>query len=265
MYAAPIPLAIASTASTRRPRGSTGWRCSLWFTVFTLLFRQAVSLYHVPHLALGAELIERLPRALGRDELQQDLRRWWAAPARASSAGPGSQAAEGGTSRARRLRAARRGGRAGRGARDLRVGVLHARPDPAAAPARRRRPHQPARARSSPRCCDCLRNRNYRLLLLGLLLLSATIGVRETLNSYVSLFFWELPEQQDPRLRAWPRRRRIILAFVLTVRLHAPVREAHHGDRRRALLVMVAAIDAAHAATARAVPRERRAPLLARR
>ena len=28
----------------------------LWFTVFTLLFRQAMSLYHVPHLALGAEL-----------------------------------------------------------------------------------------------------------------------------------------------------------------------------------------------------------------
>ena len=36
------------------------------------------------------------------------------------------------------------------------------------------------------------RNRNYRMLFFGLLALSATLGIRETLSAHMGLYFWEL-------------------------------------------------------------------------
>ena len=66
---------------------------------------------------------------------------------------------------------------------------------------------------------DCLKNRNYRVLLLGLLFLSATIGVRETLSSHMNLFFWELPENKI-RNFALASPPAYILAFIFTARLH---------------------------------------------
>jgi Na+/melibiose symporter-like transporter len=65
----------------------------------------------------------------------------------------------------------------------------------------------------------CLQNRNYRMLLIGLLCLSATIGVRETLSSYTGLFFWELKELQlrNFALSSPPA---YILAFIFIARLH---------------------------------------------
>ena len=42
-------------------------------------------------------------------------------------------------------------------------------------------------------CAVVLRNRNYRMLFFGLLCLSIMIGVRETLNANMVLFYWELP------------------------------------------------------------------------
>jgi len=65
----------------------------------------------------------------------------------------------------------------------------------------------------------CFRNDNYRMLLFGLIFLSVTIGTRETLNSYTSLFFWELTES---KLRVFGGAAPIAftIAFFLTVRLH---------------------------------------------
>ena len=66
---------------------------------------------------------------------------------------------------------------------------------------------------------DCLRNPNYRVLVIGLVLMSATLGTRETLSSYVSLFFWELPENKI-RVFGLASPPAFIVAFFLTVRLH---------------------------------------------
>ena len=56
MYASAIPLAIAFyfLFVPMDGLGTTG--LFIWMTVFTILTRGAMTLYHVPHLALGAEL-----------------------------------------------------------------------------------------------------------------------------------------------------------------------------------------------------------------
>src|SRR5688572_23138698 len=48
LYAAPIPVALSFYCIYSPPSGLTDFSLFLWFTTFTLLFRQALSLYHVP-------------------------------------------------------------------------------------------------------------------------------------------------------------------------------------------------------------------------
>lgn len=58
MYASAIPLALAFLGLFSPPAslGQTG--LFLWLSLFAILTRGAMTLYHVPHLALGAELTE---------------------------------------------------------------------------------------------------------------------------------------------------------------------------------------------------------------
>ena len=43
---------------------------------------------------------------------------------------------------------------------------------------------------------ECLRTRNFRVLVYGIFFLSATLGLHETLTSHISLFFFELDPDQ---------------------------------------------------------------------
>ncbi len=56
MYAAPIPMWITFAFAFRPPEGLGELGLLLWMLAFTILARLAMTLYHVPHLALGAEL-----------------------------------------------------------------------------------------------------------------------------------------------------------------------------------------------------------------
>ena len=56
MYASAVPLAIAFYFTFVPPEGLSQWQLFAWLTGFTVLTRGAMTLYHVPHLALGAEL-----------------------------------------------------------------------------------------------------------------------------------------------------------------------------------------------------------------
>lgn len=58
MYASAIPLALAFFGLFSPPEGLTEFQLFLWLTVFAVLTRGAMTLYHVPHLALGAEMTE---------------------------------------------------------------------------------------------------------------------------------------------------------------------------------------------------------------
>lgn len=58
MYAAAIPLAISFYFVFTPPEGLSQWALFAWLTWFTILTRGAMTLYFVPHMALGAELSE---------------------------------------------------------------------------------------------------------------------------------------------------------------------------------------------------------------
>ena len=61
MYASAVPLALAFTGLLWPPGNvhSLGeWGLFAWLTAFAILTRGAMTLYHVPHLALGAEMTE---------------------------------------------------------------------------------------------------------------------------------------------------------------------------------------------------------------
>jgi Na+/melibiose symporter-like transporter len=56
MYAAAIPMGITFALAFSPPAGLGQTGLFLWMLSFTILARLAMTLYHVPHLALGAEL-----------------------------------------------------------------------------------------------------------------------------------------------------------------------------------------------------------------
>jgi Na+/melibiose symporter-like transporter len=56
MYASTLPLAVTWYLLLSPPGGLGSFDLFLWFTTFSVLLRMSLTLYHVPHLALGAEL-----------------------------------------------------------------------------------------------------------------------------------------------------------------------------------------------------------------
>lgn len=55
---AALPLAVSFYCLFNPPSGLPDWIYFIWLLVFAILVRGALTLYHVPHLALGAELTE---------------------------------------------------------------------------------------------------------------------------------------------------------------------------------------------------------------
>jgi GPH family glycoside/pentoside/hexuronide:cation symporter len=56
MYASALPLAAAFFLVFAPPAHLSGWSLFAWLVVFTIATRGAMTLFHVPHMALGAEL-----------------------------------------------------------------------------------------------------------------------------------------------------------------------------------------------------------------
>jgi Na+/melibiose symporter-like transporter len=56
MYASALPLGITFALLFSPPAGLTEWGTFGWLVAFTVLVRGSMTLYHVPHMALGAEL-----------------------------------------------------------------------------------------------------------------------------------------------------------------------------------------------------------------
>ena len=214
MYAAPIPVALSFYFLYSPPSGLGEFALFLWFMTFTLLFRYALSLYHVPHLALGAELTKDYYErsiVMSYNSIFQVI-------------GGASAGYLGWT-----WFIGRTGERAAYAPFGAAIALLAAviifvsayftrdqiprlpRPDP----------NQPRATLRTflDASFACLKNRNYAWLLVGLLFLSAMFGTRETLNSYLGLFFWELPESKM-RNFALASPPAFLIAFFLTWRLH---------------------------------------------
>ena len=220
LFAAPVPLALAFYGLYVPPAGLSSVGLFVWFCAFATLHRQAMTLYQVPHLALGAEL--------SRDYHQRSIVMSYTAIF--GTVGAAATFILGWTWFGRTPGgAAARSGYAGLG---LGVGLIGASiiaasayftrdripflEQPTAAAGDRERL---SAARVLREVKSCLDSPNYRAALGGLLCLSATIGVRETLSSYVNLFFWELPATKI-RVFGTVTPPAFLCAFFLTVRLH---------------------------------------------
>lgn len=217
MFLAPIPLAIFFSLIYMPPKGLPELGLFAWFTVCTLLYRQAMTLYHVPHLALGAEL--------STDYRERSVVMAWNALFGVIG---GSSAFFFGWTWFKSIPGGSKvaDGYPGMG---LGIGVAAALIIFLSAWFTRDRiPHlRQANEDQKPfslgelyrEIFACLQNHNYRSLLIGLICVSATIGTRETLQSHVALFFWELPEDKI-RVFGLASPPAFVVAFLIVARLH---------------------------------------------
>ena len=198
MFAAPLPVMICLFFIYSPPEllGDSG--LFLWLTVLTVLMRTSITLFHVPHLALGAELsadftertrvmsLNTLLGGLGgygtyiialtfffnkTPEFDNGLLNAAAYPGLAISA-----ALFGGTVM-------------------LASTVLTLKVVPLLPPM----PDSVERFSLSSFLLDvksALTNRNYLMLLIGYLLLSATLGTRDTIGLHMNTYYWELVPSQ---------------------------------------------------------------------
>jgi Na+/melibiose symporter-like transporter len=56
LFAAPLPVALSFYFIYRPPSGFSEFALFVWLTIWTVLLRQSLALFTIPHLALGAEL-----------------------------------------------------------------------------------------------------------------------------------------------------------------------------------------------------------------
>jgi Na+/melibiose symporter-like transporter len=233
LFAAPIPLAITFFLLYSPPVGLSGFSLFLWFTLFSTLHRQAMTLYSVPHLALGAEL--------STDYHERSVVMSYGALF--GVVGGAGVAYYGWTYLSKLPSGAMT--REGYPVLGLSVGLVAAAAILLSAFFTRDQiprltknlPPQAASERVGigalySEIKGCMSNRNYRMMLLGLVALSASTGTRETVSSYASLFFWELPEKQI-RVFALLTPFAYILAFFTTVWLHRRI------DKRNTIVAAV--------------------------
>jgi len=217
LYVSALPLALSFFLLYSPPEGLGQWALFAWFTFFAVCGRQALTLYNVPHLALGAELSDDYRER----SVVMSYNSIFAVVGGAGTFSFGwmwFHSFAGGST----VRSSYPGLGLAVGAFAAVVILLSAHSTRSQIP----RLKQPAA--DQPRFTlgqllreirECLRNPNYRVLLIGLMFLSATLGTRETLSSYVSLFFWELPEDKIAIFGA-ASPPAFVIAFFATVRLH---------------------------------------------
>ena len=221
MFAAAIPLGITVFCIFSPPADLSDWALFAWLTGFSVLMRIFVTMFNIPHLAFGAEMSE--------DYLQRSVIMSYNAIF--------SWAGGAGIFLLAQLVYFRSTPEYDNGLLNqlaypefgltaclLIVGALSA----CSWFTRDRIPLLPKVKETSlgiqPRemlieLFEVLRNRNYLMLLLGLLFLAITLGTRSTIELHMNTYFWEL----IPSELAWfPLGSGIgfILAFILTKQMH---------------------------------------------
>lgn len=217
LYFSAVPLGICFIALYAPPASFGELGLFLWFTVFTIGLRVALTFYHVPHLALGAELSDDYRERSVIYGYNSILGMVGGASAY-FLAWTYLGAVEGGVNEAENFLPL-----------GIAVGTIavllvlvsafftrdqipNLRQVPADLPAF-------SVKQLIAEILDCFQNRNYLWLLLGLLCLSATNGIREAMNAYVGLFFWEL-EPEQLRFFGLATPLAFVFAFFVTPRLN---------------------------------------------
>lgn len=234
MFAAPIPVALSLFAIFNPPAGLGQAGLVIWFAVFVVLLRQAMTFFHTPHLALGGELS---PNYTERSKVMAynsfcawaggSLTSWLAL----SYFFPATDAYP------RGLLNPEPWPRYAATISLITLAVLFA----SAWFTRDRIPHLPKPAAETPRfsgrefmrdLARALSNRNYVWLLVGYLFLSLMVGLREGLRLYMGTFYWGLTSEQ---LRWYILGSFIgfLTAFLAAARLHGRF------DKKRTILISI--------------------------
>ncbi len=194
LYAAPIPMGLCFYLIYAPPEGLGDFPLFLWFTIFTVLLRTAQTLYQVPHLALGAEITsDYRERSVVMSYntvfgLVGTFGVFFLGWSYLGTLEGGAANREGYTTMAMAIAVFAIGVvfLSAHWTRDQ-IPKLSVPPDDLPS-------FSFAQLMAEVR--ECLRNDNYRVLVLGIFFLSATLGLHETLTSHLNLFFWELEPQQ---------------------------------------------------------------------
>lgn len=221
MFAAPIPVAICFYSIYTPPEAFQGFWLFLWFTTFTVLLRSFLTLFAVPHLAMGAEL----SKDYNQRSVVMSYNNFFGWIGGAGTHILGLTVFFAATP-------------------DFSYGLLNKAAYPhfalfvalativlifASAWFTRdqiAKLSQPPEDQQGFRLTEifnemlsALKNRNYLSLMLGLFFLSAMLGTRETLGNHVSTYFWEIRSEQI----VWYNLASLIgyiSAFALTARYH---------------------------------------------
>ncbi|MCB1645260.1 MAG: MFS transporter, partial [Pseudomonadales bacterium] len=194
MLTAPIPVMACLYFIYSPPEALESFGLFVWLTVLTVIMRTAMTLYHVPHLALGAELsadFTERTRIMSINTLIGGLGGYgtaFFAYAHFFAATPEypNGMLNPGAYHELAVWASTVGGIIMIVTTITTMSVI---------------PRLPKLDLSTERFSykiffsdfkAALQNRNYFLLLVGYLLLSATLGVRDTINVHMNTYFWEL-------------------------------------------------------------------------
>ncbi|MFT7090245.1 MAG: Na+/melibiose symporter-like transporter [Candidatus Azotimanducaceae bacterium] len=194
LYVSAIPLGLCFIALYAPPDFLEEFGLFIWFTVFTIGLRLSLTLYHVPHLALGAELSDDYRERSVVYGYNSVLGMVGGASAYFLAWTYLGQA-EGGISEAANFLPI--GIVVGSAAATLVLVSALFTKDLVPRLKQITEELPPFSLKQlTEEILDCFRNPNYLWLVLGLLCISATNGLREAMNAYVGLFFWELVPNQ---------------------------------------------------------------------
>jgi len=234
MLAAPLPVVLSIYFIYHPPTDMTQWALFAWFLAFLIMMRLSITLFAVPHLALGAELsddyIERT-RVMSYNNIftyagvvTMHIVVWFIVFPAFDNGRMQQEAYQpiiffGCALIVIAIMVS---------ALATRDRIAHLRPAPTDLP--------PFKIRHLfTDIWATLQNRNYRYLLLGLFFLSIMIGTHETLGIYMGTFYWELTDAQI----GWLILNNVfgyIMGFVLAARLHTQL------DKRWTIVVSAVAL-----------------------
>jgi Na+/melibiose symporter-like transporter len=217
LYASALPAGLFFVCIYSPPAGLEQLGLFLWFTSFTVLLRTAMTFYYVPHLALGAEMATGYAErsvlmsyntifGLVGTSIVSFLAWGYFGTLETRTADRGAYIALAGTVAGFAIVAFLASAFFTRDqVRRLSEAPEHL------------QPFSPSQLFEDARIA--LTNRNYRMLLFGLICLSATLGLNETLHTHTALFFWELHEDQI-RFLSLAAPPGLVVAALITPRLH---------------------------------------------
>ena len=221
MFIAPVPIALSFWCIFNPPEVA-GWALFAWFLIWSILLRTFMTVYHVPHLAMGAELSkEYLERTaimsynnffgwLGGPPVHKlNTVMFFAVTAQYGNAllNPEAYTALS-VSNALAITL-----------------VLLA----SAWFTRDRIPTLPQPAPDAAKfsfasffrdILEALRNRNYLFLLLALFALSLMLGVRGALNAYMTVYYWELSAAEFANILLIGSGAGYVFGFYFSARIH---------------------------------------------